>query len=163
MWLPLIKAITTHSIRSKSRMCCYFYSLSKILLTYCMYIIVNKATFTVNDTIKAIIKNNIKLINTTSLSHSRNYVVKWQHISTISFPMLSTIQHIFLKINEHSKILQNISNMRFYIVLYKNQLILSYFVSSFNPTTYHITTKIYKTTNYTISYIYLFKIENMVK
>lgn len=63
--------ITTHSIRSKSRMCCYFYSLSKILLTYCMYIIVNKATFMVNDTINAINKYNIKLINTTSLSDSK--------------------------------------------------------------------------------------------
>ena len=59
---------TFHSV--KSRMCCYFYSLSKILLTYCMYIIVIKATFTVSDTIKAIINNNIKLINTTSLSDS---------------------------------------------------------------------------------------------
>ena len=45
----------------------------------------------VTDTIKATIKNNIKLINTTSLSHSQNYVVKWQHISTISFPTTSTI------------------------------------------------------------------------
>ena len=36
-----------------------------------MYIIVNKATFMVNDAIKAINKNNIKLINTTSLSDSK--------------------------------------------------------------------------------------------
>lgn len=77
--------------------------------------------------------------------------------------MLSTIQHIFLKINEHSKISQNISNIGFYIVLYKTQIMVSYFISSFNITTYHISTKIHKTTNYTNSYIYLFKIENMVK
>ena len=66
----------------KSRMCRYFYSLFIIEFTYCMYIIVNKATFMVNDTIKAITKNNIKLINTTSLSDSKSYLVKWQHIST---------------------------------------------------------------------------------
>ena len=36
-----------------------------------MYIIVNKATFMVNDTIKVINKYNIKLINTTSLSDSK--------------------------------------------------------------------------------------------
>ena len=36
-----------------------------------MYIIVNKATFRVIDAIKANIKNNIKLINTTSLSDSK--------------------------------------------------------------------------------------------
>ena len=68
---PLYRAITAHSLRSKSRMCCFLYSLSKILFTNCMYIIVNKATFMVNDPIKAINKNNIKLINTTSLSDSK--------------------------------------------------------------------------------------------
>ena len=71
IWLQHYRAITTHSLRSKSRMCCYLYSLFKILFTYCMYIIVNKATFMVNDAIKAIIKNNIKLINTTSLSDGK--------------------------------------------------------------------------------------------
>ena len=35
--------------------------------------------------------------------------------------------------------------------------------SPFNFISYHTPTKIYKTTNYTVSYIYLFKIENMVK
>ncbi len=74
MVTTLYKVITAYSLRSKSRICCYFYSLSKILFTYCMYIIVNKATFRVTDAIKATIKNNIKLINTTSLSHSGNYV-----------------------------------------------------------------------------------------
>ena len=63
--------ITTHSIRSKSRMCCYFYSLSKILLTYCMYMIVNKATFMTNENINEYITNNINFINTTSLSDSK--------------------------------------------------------------------------------------------
>ena len=93
MRLPLVLVITTHSLRSKSRMCCYFYSL------YCMYIIANKATFMAIDIIMAIIKNNIKLINTTSLSDSKSYLVKWQHISTISFPMLHTILHILQKSN----------------------------------------------------------------
>ena len=60
----------------------------------------NKATFMVSDTIMVIIKNNIKLINTTSLSDSKCYLVKWQHISTISFSMLSTIQ---LRTSEQSK------------------------------------------------------------
>ena len=61
-----------------------------------MYKIVNKATFNVVDTNNEYIKNNIKLINTTSLSNSQSYLVKWQHISTIiSFPMLNTIQHFF--------------------------------------------------------------------
>ena len=81
-------SITTHSLRSKSRMCRYFYSLFIIEFIYCMYIIANKATFMVSDTITAIIKNNIKLINTTSLSDSKCYLVKWQHISTISFSMI---------------------------------------------------------------------------
>lgn len=88
------RVITTHSIRSKSRMCCYFYSLSKILLTYCMYIIVNKATFTVTDTIKAINKYNIKLINTTSLSDSKlSSKVATQLL--ISFLSLITIHYIY--------------------------------------------------------------------
>ena len=79
MRLPLHIVITTHSQFGRERNVLLFYSLSIIEFTYCMYIIVNKATFMVTDTIKDIIKNNIKLINTTSLSHTRNYVVKWQH------------------------------------------------------------------------------------
>lgn len=62
-----------------------------------MYIIANKATFMVNDTMKAIIKNNIKLINTTSLSDSKCYLVKWKHISTISFSIVYTIQYFPIK------------------------------------------------------------------
>ena len=50
-----------------------FYSLSIIEFTNCMYIIVNKATFIVAQTIKVIIKNGIKLINTTSLSDNQSY------------------------------------------------------------------------------------------
>ena len=96
MRLPLYRVITAHSIRLKSRMCCFFYSLFKILLTYCMYIIVNKATFMVIDTIMTITRNNIKLINTTSLSDSNTILVKWQHISTISFPMAYNISHFLL-------------------------------------------------------------------
>ena len=64
--------ITTHFFSVKKVECVViFYSLFKILLTYCMYIIVNKATFMTKDTIKNSIKNNIKLINTTSLSDSQ--------------------------------------------------------------------------------------------
>lgn len=75
-------------------MCCYFYSLSKILLTYCMYIIVNKATFMVNDTIKVINKYNIKLINTTSLSDSKlSSKVATQLL--ISFSILFSIVHLY--------------------------------------------------------------------
>ena len=85
MRLPLHKSITTHSQYWHSGMCCYFYSLSIIEFTYCMYIIVNKATFITADTIKAYIKKSIKLINTTSLSDNKSYRVQWQHISTTMF------------------------------------------------------------------------------
>lgn len=81
------RVITTHSLRSKIECVVIFYSLFMIELTYCMYIIANKATFTNTDAIKANIKNNIKFINTTSLSDSKNYLVKWQHTPLISFPM----------------------------------------------------------------------------
>ena len=47
------------------------------LFVQIMYIIVNKATFIVRENPNAYIKNNINPINTTSLSHSKNYVVKW--------------------------------------------------------------------------------------
>ena len=55
-------------------MCCYFYSLSIIEFTYFMYKIANKVTFIVVEVIKAIIKNSIKLINTTSLSDNKSYL-----------------------------------------------------------------------------------------
>ena len=85
MRLPLHKRITTHSQYWHSGMCCYFYSLSIIEFTYCMYILVNKDTFIVEETIKAIIKKSINLINTTSLSDNQSYLVQWQHISTTMF------------------------------------------------------------------------------
>ena len=50
-----------------------------------MYKIVNKATFIVNDTIKACIKKSTKPINTTSLSDKKSYRVQWQHIFTTMF------------------------------------------------------------------------------
>ena len=54
--------------------------------------------FKVVEIINEYIKNNIKPINTTSLSHSISYVVKWQHTSAFSlFSMINTIQHFFQK------------------------------------------------------------------
>ena len=53
----------------------FFYS----LFVQFMYKIANKATFIVRENPNAYIKNNIISINTTSLSHSQNYEVKWQH------------------------------------------------------------------------------------
>ena len=53
----------------------FFYS----LFIQLMYKIANKATFIVREIPNAYIKNNINSINTTSLSHSQNYEVKWQH------------------------------------------------------------------------------------
>ena len=85
MRLPLHIVITPHSPYWHSGMCCYFYPLSIIEFTYFMYKIVNKVTFIVVDTIKAYIKNSIKLINTTSLSDNKSYRVQWQHISTTMF------------------------------------------------------------------------------
>lgn len=60
-----------------------------------MYIIVNKVTFIVTENIKPNIRNSKKYtINTTSLSHSKNYEVQWQHTSAFySFPMINTILH----------------------------------------------------------------------
>ena len=104
MRLPLHIVITTHSQFGREQNVLLFYSLFIIEFTYCMYIIVNKATFMVNDTIKAITKNNIKLINTTSLSDSKSYLVKWQHISTISLSMLYTIQYCSIKNKRTNKI-----------------------------------------------------------
>ena len=97
MRLPLHIVKTTHSQFGREQNVLLFYSLFIIEFTYCMYIIVNKATFIVAETIMVIIKNSIKLINTTSLSDSKSYLVKWQHISTISFSMISTILHFLLK------------------------------------------------------------------
>ena len=64
-----------------------------------MYKIVNKAMFIVVDTNKAYIKNNIKLINTTSLSHSKTLCSKVAtHTSAFClFPMVNTIQQFRIK------------------------------------------------------------------
>ena len=72
-WLPHI-IVTTHLL-AKAKMCCFIYSLFDKI----MYIIANKATFIVRENPHAYIKNNIIPINTTSLSHSIYYEVKWQH------------------------------------------------------------------------------------
>ena len=85
MQLPLHIVITTHSQFGREQNVLLFYSLFIIEFTYCMYIIVNKATFIVAETIIVIIKNSIKLINTTSLSDSKATLVQWQHISTTMF------------------------------------------------------------------------------
>ena len=85
MRLPLHIVITTHSQFGREQNVLLFYSLFIIEFTYCMYIIVNKVTFIVADTIKAYIKKSIKLINTTSLSDNKSYRVQWQHISTTMF------------------------------------------------------------------------------
>ena len=98
MRLPLHKSITTHSQYWHRGMCCYFYSLFITEFTYCMYIIVNKATFIVVEAIKAIIKKSINPINTTSLSDNKSYLVQWQHISTTMFiSYASTIQQFKIK------------------------------------------------------------------
>ena len=71
MRLPLHIVITTHSQFGREQNVLLFYSLSIIEFTYFMYIIVNKVTFITDETIKAIIKKSIKLINTTSLSDNK--------------------------------------------------------------------------------------------
>ena len=93
LWLPLI-FVATH-LPVKAKVCCFYYS----LLVQIMYIIVNKATFIVRDNHHAYIKNNITPINTTSLSHSKNYVVKWQHSHLLLFISYAyTIQYYFFQI-----------------------------------------------------------------
>lgn len=78
-----------NTLLRQKQMCCFIYSLFQI-----MYIIVNKATFTVRENPKAYIKNNINPINTTSLSHSKSYVVKWQYTLLVPFPMNNTILYL---------------------------------------------------------------------
>ena len=59
-----------------------------------MYIIVNKVTFIVVETIMAINKNSIKPINTTSLSDNESYLsLVATHLLQCSFPMLSNITY----------------------------------------------------------------------
>ena len=75
--------ITTHSLRSKSRMCCYFYS----LFVQSIHTMVNKATFMVAEIIRPTSRNiKSSIINATSLSDSINYLVKWQRTPLFSFP-----------------------------------------------------------------------------
>ena len=106
MRLPLHIVITTHSQFGREQNVLLFYSLFIIEFTYCMYIIVNKATFMVNDTIMAIIKNNIKLINTTSLSDSKlSGKVATQLL--ISFSMIYSIQYFLLN---NKRTYQNFTN-----------------------------------------------------
>ena len=65
------------------------------LFVHIINIIVNKVTFIVTENINPSIRNSKKsTINTTSLSHSKNYEVQWQHTSAFySFPMIITILH----------------------------------------------------------------------
>lgn len=126
MRLPLHIVITTHSQFGREQNVLLFYSLFIIKFTYCMYIIVNKATFRVTDTIKAIIKYNIKLINTTSLSDNKSYQVQWQHISTTMFISYKNIvQYKFTNFNKiflffHLFILLLQCN-RIFIILYSKK------------------------------------------
>ena len=65
-----------HYIAGKAKCSVFIYS----LLVHIMYIIVNKATFIATEIINPIIRNSKNsTINTTSLSHSKNYEVWWQH------------------------------------------------------------------------------------
>ena len=75
MRLPLHIVITTHSQFGREQNVLLFYSLFIIEFIYCMYIIVNKAMFIVVEIIMAIIRNSIKLINTTPLSDSKATLV----------------------------------------------------------------------------------------
>lgn len=126
MRLPLHIVITTHSQFGREQNVLLFYSLFIIKFTYCMYVIVNKATFRVTDTIKAIIKYNIKLINTTSLSDNKSYQVQWQHISTTMFISYKNIvQYKFTNFNKiflffHLFILLLQCN-RIFIILYSKK------------------------------------------
>ena len=67
MRLPLYIVITTHSQFGREQNVLLFYSLFIIEFTYCIYIIVNKATFIIAETIMVIIKNSIKADKLTTL------------------------------------------------------------------------------------------------
>ena len=94
-----------------------FYS----LLVQIMYIIVNKATFIVTEIINPSIRNSKKsTINTTSLSHSKNYEVQWQHTSAFySFPMLTTILHFLSNYKRTFEIFTNFCSFYKFILLNK--------------------------------------------
>ena len=80
--------ITNTTLPSKAKCSVFIYSLfAKI-----MYITANKVMFIVTEVIKPIIRNSKNsTINTTSLSHSKSYVVKWQHTSAFQFHFLHRI------------------------------------------------------------------------
>ena len=79
------KVVINTTLPSKAKCSVFLYS----LFVHFMYKIDNKATFIVTEIINPSIRNivrenpntyikyNIQTINTTSLSHSRNYEVKW--------------------------------------------------------------------------------------
>lgn len=76
-----------------------------------MYIIVNKATFIVAKTIMVIIKNSIKLINTTSLSDSKAIKCSGNtYLLQCSFPISASITYNLQQINIKR------TNFRFFIV-----------------------------------------------
>lgn len=108
MRLPLHIVITTHSQFGREQNVLLFYSLSIIEFTYCMYIIVNKATFIVEEAIKAINKKSINPINTTSLSDNRSYLVQWQHISTTMF--ISYANTILHYLSNYKRTFKNFAN-----------------------------------------------------
>lgn len=70
-----------------------------------MYIIINKATFMVNEDINIYIKNNINLINTTSLSDSKAIKIKVATQLLISFSITNTISYSLQKDKQIFKIL----------------------------------------------------------
>ena len=66
---------------------------------------VNKATFIVVETIMVLIKNSIKLINTTSLSD--NNVIEQSgntYLLQCAFPMFKSISYYLAKINKKKQI-----------------------------------------------------------
>ena len=92
----VVAVIDNNTLLGQKQMCCCFiYS----LFVQIMYIIVNKVTFIVRENPNVYIKNNINSINTTSLSHSKNYEVKWQQSSAYSHFRVITIQYFLQKSN----------------------------------------------------------------
>ena len=87
-----------------------------------MYIIVNKATFIVTENINPSIRNSKKsTINTTSLSHSKNYEVQWQHTSAFySFPMIITILHFLSNYKRTFEIFTNFCSYLCFFTIYLN-------------------------------------------
>ena len=85
MCVATINIMKNTTLPVKAKCSVFIYS----LLVQIMYITVNKATFIVIDVINPIIKNSRKFtINTTSLSHSENYEVQWQHSHLLYYHFL---------------------------------------------------------------------------